>query len=527
MRAYVLLYVLVATFLNYCIPFQSHTARLFQLMAENKSGKTSMESRSGWSRLSRNVFSNSDFDVETKKGEAVLYSDLKSSVKEIIKEWDYADDAVHINTLQGGITNRLYTLTPNEEEDKTVIVRVYGEGTALFVDRAVENVVFSTLSERGIGPKFYGTFHNGRVEGFCDAKTLKPDEMSNRDMYPKTATAIAQLHVQLIAEINQCAMLWVKLESFFDLAEQAIASSEKKTNDEDDVSLDDMRKESKWLRESLEAFQKSCEGPTEVSTSRREKMRSEGAKFGFEIVLCHNDLLAGNILLSNEVAASSSSSPLSRTPVQYSVEEKTGGSWSSDEECEKGQRQWSDQRQRQEQQQQRGSSKVSEAAGKGEERDFSTSKHKSADGADDTAGIILIDFEYAANNYRAWDIANHFNEFAGFDFDIKKDFPSEERRADFLRHYVRGVYRQGSEACKAALGEVVENDEDMQHFVEGLEVSCLPLSLLIFVPSRHHSCLFSPLLLHVPSSIHPSIQHRKDNSDYRILIIALSPLPSS
>ena len=187
-------------------------------------------------------------------------------------------------------------------------------------------------------------------------------------------------------------------------------------------------------------------------------------------------MLAGNILLSNDVAASSSSSPLSRTPVQYSVEEKTGGSWSSDEECEKGQRQWSDQRQRQEQQQQQqrgsSSSKESEAAGKGEERDFSSSKHKSADEADDTAGIILIDFEYAANNYRAWDIANHFNEFAGFDFDIKKDFPSEERRVEFLRHYVRGVHKQGSEACKATLGEIVENEEDMQHFVEGLEVSC-------------------------------------------------------
>lgn len=481
MRAFVLLYVLVATFLNYCISFQSHTDRLFQLMAEDNIGKSSMASRSGWSRLSRNFYSKSDFNVETKKGEAVLHSDLKSSVKEIIKEWDYAENVVRINTLQGGITNRLYTLTPNEEEDKTVIVRVYGEGTALFVDRAVENVVFSTLSERGIGPKFYGTFHNGRVEGFCDAKTLKPDEMSNRDMYPKTATAIAQLHIQLIAEINQCAMLWVKLEGFFDLAEQAIASSEKKTNDEDDVSLDDMRKESKWLRKSLEAFQKSCEGRIELSTSRREKMRSEGAKFGFEIVLCHNDLLAGNILLSNEVAASSSSSPLSRAPVQYSVEEKTGGSWSSDEECEEGQRQ--------RQEQQRGSSKVSEAAGKGEERDFGTSKYKAEDEDDDTAGIILIDFEYAANNYRAWDIANHFNEFAGFDFDIKKDFPSEERRVEFLRHYVRGVYRQGSEACKVVLGEIVENEEDMLHFVEGLEVSCAATDPLPPVAPSHSPSL--------------------------------------
>ena len=437
-------------------------------MTDNTIKKISLTPRSSSSKSSRDVYSNSDFNVETKKGEAILYSDLKSSVKEIIEDWSYADHAVQISTLQGGITNRLYTLTPNEEEDKTIIVRVYGEGTALFVDRAVENVVFSTLSERGIGPKFYGTFGNGRVEGFCDAKTLKPDEMSSRDMYPKTATAIAQLHAQIIAEINQCAMLWVKLESFFDLAERAISSSEKKTNDEDDINLDNMRNESKWLRDTLEAFQKSIEGPAELSMGRREKMRREGAKFGFEVVLCHNDLLAGNILLSNEIIASTSSTPLNRTPVQYSVEEKTGGSWSSDEECEKRLRQKKEQRQGQEQ---RGPMKGCDITGIRVEKDLSTSKYNHQEEYDDTAGIILIDFEYAANNYRAWDIANHFNEFAGFDFDIKKDFPTKERRNEFLRYYVKGVYKQGSEACKANLKDIVEHEEDMHYFVEGLEVS--------------------------------------------------------
>ena len=462
MRAYIFMYVLVTTFLNYCIPFQKHTARLFRLMTEKVLRNISSSSRSSSSRSSRNLYSNTDFNVETKKGDAVLYSALKASVRGVIKDWNYEDDAVHVSTLQGGITNRLYTLTPSEEEGKTIIVRVYGEGTALFVDRAVENVVFSTLSERGIGPKFYGTFRNGRVEGFCDAKTLKPNEMSNRDMFPKTATAIAQLHAQFIAEINQCAMLWVKLDSFFDLAEQAIRSSEKKTNGEDDINLDDMRKESKWLRETLEALQRSVAEPAEFSMSRCDKMRREGAKFGFEIVLCHNDLLAGNILLSNDIVASSSSSPLNRVPAQYSVEEKTGGSWSSDEECDK---------------------------------DKGNSKYNHAEKHDDTAGITLIDFEYAANNYRAWDIANHFNEFAGFDFDIKKDFPTKERRVEFLRHYVKGVYKQGSEACKTHLKDVVEHEEDMHYFIEGLEVSYATNNALLIAKA-------SPAL---PSPLPPSL----------------------
>lgn len=489
MRAYIFMYVLVTTFLNYCIPFQKHTARLFRLMTENVLRNIPSSSRSSSSRSSRNLYSNTNFNVETKKGDDVLYSDLKASVRGVIKDWNYEDDAVHVSTLQGGITNRLYTLTPSEEEGKTIIVRVYGEGTALFVDRAVENVVFSTLSERGIGPKFYGTFRNGRVEGFCDAKTLKPNEMSNRDMYPKTATAIAQLHAQLIAEINQCAMLWVKLESFFDLAEQAIRSSEKKTNGEDDINLDDMRKESKWLRETLEALQRSVAEPAEFSMSRREKMRREGAKFGFEIVLCHNDLLAGNILLSNEIIASSSSSPLNRVPVQYSVEEKTGGSWSSDEECDKDK------------------NEVDSKCNHGEEHDG-------------TAGITLIDFEYAANNYRAWDIANHFNEFAGFDFDIKKDFPTKERRVEFLRHYVKGVYKQGSETCKTHLKDVVEHEEDMYYFIEGFEVSYTTNNALLHNKSLKHLLLLLPPTL--PPSVRPSLPPPSFSPSSSNLFLSLS-----
>ena len=31
--------------------------------------------------------------------------------------------------------------------------------------------------------------------------------------------------------------------------------------------------------------------------------------------------------------------------------------------------------------------------------------------------LYLIDFEYGSYNYRGYDIGNHFNEFAGFDCD--------------------------------------------------------------------------------------------------------------
>jgi thiamine kinase-like enzyme len=54
----------------------------------------------------------------------------------------------------------------------------------------------------------------------------------------------------------------------------------------------------------------------------------------------------------------------------------------------------------------------------------------------DLSGIILIDFEYAGYNYRGYDISNHFNEYAGFDFDIVGLFPKRNQRMDFYAYYI-------------------------------------------------------------------------------------------
>ena len=164
-------------------------------------------------------------------------------------------------------------------------------------------------------------------------------------------------------------------------------------------------------------------------SSRTAKRKIEGALFGFQVVLCHNDLLSGNILLFNNVTnAQSSSGPGSvigsKATTQYSLEEKNNGSWSPES--------WQ--------------------LSSNEDNDVKEIHISHADDSsvsideevEDTEGITLIDFEYAGYNCRAWDLANHFNEFAGFDFNIEKDFPTREQRLKFLKNYVKGVARNAS-----------------------------------------------------------------------------------
>lgn len=65
-----------------------------------------------------------------------------------------------------------------------------------------------------------------------------------------------------------------------------------------------------------------------------------------------------------------------------------------------------------------------------------------------TGQIKFIDFEYAATNYQAFDIANHFNEWAGFDADYTR-YPKKEQQYQFLQRYLKAF--QGAEGTEEEL----------------------------------------------------------------------------
>ena len=71
----------------------------------------------------------------------------------------------------GGLTNYLYLcslpddIKLKENEPRKVLIRIHGD----IVDkkqRFYEAIIFTLLSERGIGPKTYGIFYSGRIEEF-------------------------------------------------------------------------------------------------------------------------------------------------------------------------------------------------------------------------------------------------------------------------------------------------------------------------------------------------------------------------
>ncbi|KAL0125429.1 hypothetical protein PUN28_004508 [Cardiocondyla obscurior] len=65
--------------------------------------------------------------------------------------------------------------------------------------------------------------------------------------------------------------------------------------------------------------------------------------------------------------------------------------------------------------------------------------------------VVFIDYEYTAFNYQAFDIANHFTEFAGFDEPDYSLYPSESFQKMWLKEYLQ-VYNMTT--------TVPENDID-------------------------------------------------------------------
>lgn len=92
----------------------------------------------------------------------------------------------------------------------------------------------------------------------------------------------------------------------------------------------------------------------------------------------------------------------------------------------------------------------------------------------DTGELFLIDFEYGGANYRGFDIANHWNEWAGgtkpehngvCEYDR---FPSSEQRTAFCRAYLEQLGRDSNDAAVAVLVAESQRFVLVNHWYWGL-----------------------------------------------------------
>lgn len=230
--------------------------------------------------------------------------------------------------MSGGITNLLLKVSVknDHEEDAPVTVRVFGPNTDVVIDRERELQAICCLSAAGFGAKLLGIFENGMVQSFIDACTLTPTDMRKPKLAAEIARELRKFHEMEIPG-SKDPQLWSDIFKFLDKASSLRFEDAAKQAKYTSISFDELREEAM----SLKAFTDCLSAP---------------------IVFAHNDLLSGNLMLSEK-------------------EEK----------------------------------------------------------------LYLIDFEYGSYNFRGYDIANHFNEYAGFECDYSL-YPDKDSQYHFFRHYL-------------------------------------------------------------------------------------------
>jgi len=85
----------------------------------------------------------------------------------------------------------------------------------------------------------------------------------------------------------------------------------------------------------------------------------------------------------------------------------------------------------------------------------------------DKDDVLFIDYEYASYSYRGFDIANHFNEFAGFDCNFDKWYPKIPVQKQFYELYFEKMDMTLSDATLDQCVRIIDAFALVDHFFWG------------------------------------------------------------
>uniref|UniRef100_A0A8D2ZD75 ethanolamine kinase n=1 Tax=Scophthalmus maximus TaxID=52904 RepID=A0A8D2ZD75_SCOMX len=273
--------------------------------------------------------------------------DLLSRVR---PRWKAQD--IQMKTFTEGLTNQLIgCYVGSLQGPGSVLVRLYGRRTELYVNRDEEVEMFQVFHAHGCGPQIYCTFQNGICYEFVSGKVLEDELLRQPSIYRLIAAEMGRIHsIQPKCGVSAEPLLWTKMSHFLSLVQSSINNSPA----EHSLALLDMPS-------------------PETLSVETESLRRHLSHIGSPSVLCHNDLLTKNIIYN----------------------------------------------------------------------------HKE--------GVVkFIDYEYAGYNYQAFDIGNHFNEFAGVNDVNYSLYPSRELQRDWLMAYLESYKHSTGRAATVTEAEVTQ-----------------------------------------------------------------------
>ncbi|EGF79672.1 hypothetical protein BATDEDRAFT_89060 [Batrachochytrium dendrobatidis JAM81] len=200
-----------------------------------------------------------------------LMAGVATVIDSVFPEWQ-VDQDVRLVQCTNGITNKLVKCT-HIPTGNSVLVRTYGRGSSVLIDRGQELVNMLVLSRRDMCPPLYARFTNGIVYGFTEGEVFTVSDMSDRHKSQEVAKHLAIWH-NVTLPIDRVPRLFHTLWRWIDAIPQTYSNSAKAEKFRSSgVTLD-------YLRSDLLILQKHLES------------------LNNPVVFCHCDLLSGNIIYS-------------------------------------------------------------------------------------------------------------------------------------------------------------------------------------------------------------------------------------
>ncbi|XP_026272287.1 ethanolamine kinase 1 [Frankliniella occidentalis] len=280
---------------------------------------------SGWALVMAKV-PHVDVHVEQEN----LYDGAAQVIASIRPKWKLSD--VKYKLFTDGITNKLIHCSV---PDDVLLIRVYGKNTDLLIDRGAETRNIKLLERARLAPRLFATFNNGLAYEFAPGATLDAASVRDPAVFPLVARRVAQLHAlspeeDLLIQPHQLRpVLWDILDKYLSLLRDgAKAGAQEHRFSQDFGGLERLESEIRDLQNQL-------------------------SPLGSPLVMCHNDLLLANVILSPN-----------------------------------------------------------------------------------RSNVVFIDYEYAGLNYQAFDIGNHFAEFAGVATVDYTLYPDKDLQTKWLEIYL-------------------------------------------------------------------------------------------
>ncbi|KAH9891521.1 protein kinase-like domain-containing protein [Xylariomycetidae sp. FL2044] len=334
------------------------------------------------------------------------YKNCEPSARQLIlalrPDWSSPDSHIEFVRFTDGITNTLMKavnkkdgLSDDGVDREAVLLRAYGRGTDVLIDRHRETQNHEALMRHRLAPELLARFHNGMLYRYLPGRPCQPADLRTRPIYLAVASRLAQWHALMpcIHEKTPATngLAGVPNELYETAADHA-APGKPHPNVWTVMQ--------KWIL--------ALPTDTEPQRTRQADLHNQlvrliddlSQRSGLgenDLVFAHCDLLSGNVI----------------------IEPKGPGTTTTN------------------------------------------------GASDEQRSVSFIDYEYATPSPAAFDLANHFAEWGGFDCDYSV-LPTRAQRLEFIREYIHVYF--GLLAQQGKCGEAVDEVAEVQKLMVEVDV---------------------------------------------------------